>query len=42
MTTKAQETAPPPPPPPEYILREHKTTVNSVHLFDNGQFLASR
>lgn len=37
--TQAQGLAPP---PPVYIFREHKSTVSSVQLFDNDQFLASR
>ncbi|KAI8367786.1 WD40-repeat-containing domain protein [Blakeslea trispora] len=32
---------PNPPPPPEYIFREHKSTVNYVHLFERDQYLAS-
>ncbi|KAF1798817.1 WD40-repeat-containing domain protein [Mucor lusitanicus] len=29
------------PPPPTYIFREHKDTVNYVHLFSRDQYLAS-
>ncbi|CAO0795476.1 unnamed protein product [Mucor circinelloides] len=29
------------PPPPTYIFREHKDTVNYVHLFNQDQYLAS-
>ncbi|KAI8984325.1 WD40-repeat-containing domain protein [Mycotypha africana] len=29
------------PPPPFYICREHKSTVNYLHLFDKDQYLAS-
>ncbi|EIE87910.1 hypothetical protein RO3G_12621 [Rhizopus delemar RA 99-880] len=32
---------PAPPPPPTYILREHKSTVNYVCLFDSDNYLAS-
>ncbi|KAG2235902.1 hypothetical protein INT48_008205 [Thamnidium elegans] len=38
MATKSLPQAPP---PPTYIFREHKSSVNSVHLFDNDQYLAS-
>ncbi|KAI9480951.1 MAG: WD40-repeat-containing domain protein [Benjaminiella poitrasii] len=34
-------TEPLPPPPPIYVLREHKTTINYVHLFKDDQYLAS-
>ncbi|RCH80524.1 ASTRA complex subunit, partial [Rhizopus stolonifer] len=29
------------PPPPEYVFREHKATVNHVHIFDRDQHFAS-
>ncbi|KAI7906523.1 WD40-repeat-containing domain protein [Cokeromyces recurvatus] len=34
-------TEPLPPPPPIYIFREHKSTVNHLHLFKDDQLLAS-
>ncbi|KAI8365504.1 WD40-repeat-containing domain protein [Choanephora cucurbitarum] len=30
-----------PPPPPEYIFREHKSTINYVHMFEQDQYFAS-
>ncbi|KAI9351872.1 WD40-repeat-containing domain protein [Pilaira anomala] len=39
--SSTQVTIPEAPPPPTYIFREHTSSVNSVHLFDNDQYIAS-